>query len=120
MPGLVYKMRENGLVKRWNCTLKGVIQAFMGLDRLWEEGMTDLLAQHRHMPSSPQGKAPATLLLGRNTWMSFELPPKATWPLGGTLSGTGMPTMGKVPRGAGPMVDPSGVTGVGGTDWSRL
>ncbi len=76
IPVSVYNLRENGLVERWNRTLKGGIQAFTALDRPWEEGITDLLTQHRHMPYT-QGQSPASLLLGRNTQMSFELPAEA-------------------------------------------
>ncbi len=118
MPVSVYNPRENGLVEQWNRMLKGGIQAFMVLDRPWEEGMTDHLAQHRHMPSLPQGQSPATLLLGWNTRMSFELPAsEATLHLGGTPSGTSTPTMVEVARGAGTTVDPLGVSGA---DWSHL
>ncbi len=85
--------------------------------------MTGFLAQHRHMPSSPRGQSPALLLLGQNTHMSFELPAEATSSLSGTLSGTGMLTKGgKIPRGAGAVVDPKGVSGPisGEKDWIRL
>ncbi len=88
LPVLVYNPRENGLVERWNRTLKGGIQAFTVMERPWEEGMTNLLAHHWHMPSSPQGQLPASLLLGRRTRMSFELPVGTISTLTRTMSNT--------------------------------
>ncbi len=58
------------------------------MEKPWEEGMTDLLAQHWHMPSMPPGQSPASLLLGRRTCMSFELPVGAISSPSGTLSTT--------------------------------
>ncbi len=69
----VFNPRENGLVECWNRTLKGGVQAFCSLGKSWEDGMLELLAQHRHMPAMPQGPSPAELLLGRRTWMAFEV-----------------------------------------------
>ncbi len=68
----VYNPRENGLVERWNKTLKFGVQAFCSLGKKWEEGITELLSQHRHMPASAQGPSPAQILFGRKTRMAFE------------------------------------------------
>ncbi len=54
----VFNPQENGLVKQWNKMLKFGIQAFSSLDRPWEGGIAELLSQHHHMPSSPQGPSP--------------------------------------------------------------
>ncbi len=69
----VFNPQENGLVERWNKTLKYGIQAFCSLDRPWEDGILELLSQHRHMPSSPQGPSPATLFFQRPTRLAFEI-----------------------------------------------
>ncbi len=69
----IFNPQENRLVEHWNCTLKGGVQAFCSLDKPWEEGMLELLAQHCHMPATPQGPSPADLLFGRCTWMAFEV-----------------------------------------------
>ncbi len=50
----IFNLRENGLVKHWNRMLKGGVQAFCSLGKPREEGMLELLAQHRHMPATPQ------------------------------------------------------------------
>ncbi len=71
----VYNPRENGLVECWNKTLKFGVQAFVASGKQWDDGMIELLAQHRHMPSSPQGPSLAQLLFGRQTHMAFEVRP---------------------------------------------
>ncbi len=48
LPVANYNPWENGLVERWNKTLKEGIQAFCSASIPWEEGMTALLAQHSH------------------------------------------------------------------------
>ncbi len=69
----IFNPQENGLVERWNHMLKGGVQAFCSLDKPWEEGMFELLAQHRHMPATPQGPFPAELLFRRHTQMALEV-----------------------------------------------
>ncbi len=69
----VYNPWENGLVEHWNKMLKFGVQAFTSTGKPWDDGILDLLAQHRHMPSTPQGPSPAKLLFGRKTCMAFEV-----------------------------------------------
>ncbi len=69
----IFNPQENGLVERWNKTLKFGIQAFCSLNWPWEDGIAELLSQHRHMPSSPQGPSPATLFFRRPTRLAFEV-----------------------------------------------
>ncbi len=75
---MVYNPQQNGLVERWNKTLKFGVQAFVFAGKLWDNGILELLAQHRHMPSMPQGPSPAELLFGRKTCMAFEVRPPDT------------------------------------------
>ncbi len=82
---MVYNPRENGLAERWNKMLKFGVQAFTSTGRLWEDGILELLAQHRHMPSTPQGSSPAELLFGRKTRMAFEVRPQDTGHILSTL-----------------------------------
>ncbi len=58
-----YNPCENGLVERWNETLKGGIQASRSASTPWDERMMTLLSQHWDMPSSPIGPSPAALSL---------------------------------------------------------
>ncbi len=51
----VYSPRENGLMEHWNKMLKFGVQAFVSSGKQWDDGIIELLAQHRHIPSSPQG-----------------------------------------------------------------
>ncbi len=53
--------------------------------------MANLLAQHWHMPSSPQGQLPASLFLSHSTHMPFKLPAETTSSMSGTPSDAGMP-----------------------------
>ncbi len=53
--------------------LKFWIQVFGSLDRPWEHGIAELLSQHRHMPSSPQGPSPATLFFRHPMRLAFEV-----------------------------------------------
>ncbi len=69
----VFNPRENGLVEHWNRALKNGVQAFFAMGTSWEDGMLDLLAQHRSMPATPQGKWPTELFLLRRTRMSFKI-----------------------------------------------
>ncbi len=69
----VYNPRENGLVERWNKMLKFGVQAFTSAGKPWDDGILELLAQHRHMLSTPQGPSPAELLFGQKMRMVFEV-----------------------------------------------
>ncbi len=69
----VYNPRENGLVERWNTTLKFSVQAFCSSGKKWEDGIPELLTQHRHMPASAPWPSPAQILFGRKMHMAFEV-----------------------------------------------
>ncbi len=71
----VYNPRENGLVVHSNKMLKFGVQAFTSTGKPWEDGILELLAQHRHIPSIPQGPSPAQLLFGRKMCTAFEVHP---------------------------------------------
>ncbi len=58
----IYNPSDNGLVERWNKTFKFGVQAFCSSGKKWEDGIADLLTQHRHMPASAQGPSPAQIL----------------------------------------------------------
>ncbi len=72
MMASVLNPQENGLVERWNKMLTFGIQAFCSLDRPWEDGISELLSQHRHMPSSPQGPSPPMVFFRHPTRLTFE------------------------------------------------
>ncbi len=53
LPASMFNPQENGVVERWNQTLKTGVQAFCAMDRLWDLGILELLMQHHSMPSTP-------------------------------------------------------------------
>ncbi len=52
--------------------MKTGVQAFCAENHPWDEGILELLMQHRSMLTEPQGKSPAERFLNRHTWMAFE------------------------------------------------
>ncbi len=60
----VFNPQENGLVEHWNRTMKMGIQAFIASGKAWEEGLQELLMQHRALPMTPEGCSLAKLLMG--------------------------------------------------------
>ncbi len=67
----IFNPHESGLIVHWNKMLKYGVQAFCVSDWLWEDGVQELLSQHRHMPATAQGLSPATLLFQRPTCLAF-------------------------------------------------
>ncbi len=69
----VFNPQENRLMEYWNWTLKYRVQALCSSDQPWNDGIQELLPQHRHMPATAQGPSPATLLFRRPTHLTFEV-----------------------------------------------
>ncbi len=55
--------------------LKFGVQVFTSAGKPWDDSIPELLAQHRHMSSTPQGLSPTELLFGWKTRMAFEVRP---------------------------------------------
>ena len=63
---LPYMPQQNGEVERFNRTLKRFIQAKTIEGRDWRKHLDQFLLDYRTTPHSTTGKAPATVLFGRN------------------------------------------------------
>ena len=67
----VYNPQENGLVERFNRTLKTTIQAAVALGTNWDKALREFLLSYRATPREG-GESPAKIFIGREIRMKFQ------------------------------------------------
>ncbi len=69
----VYTPQANGLVEVFNRYMKNAIQTFTSEGTNWDEGINRALAHFRSTAPRPDTQSPASLFLGRETRLPFQL-----------------------------------------------
>ena len=64
-----YHLQTNGLVERFNQTLKAMLRKFTTADNHdWDKDLPHLLFAYREVPQASTGFAPFELVYGHNVW----------------------------------------------------